>query len=129
MKTPIVKFRDKVYTIQIPNIAGYKIHFVFSNDIQESAAKRWHVDPEHVSNAAALHHGTEAGHSWLVFKEDVGVSIMVHECWHAVYAMLTWADIPIDNNELIAYTLGYVVSSGQRLQQVNDARLRRRRGK
>jgi hypothetical protein len=125
VKSGAVPFRDKVYTKIVPNIAGYKIHFVFSTNIQRSALKRWNANVSYVALAAALHHGTEDGHSWIILKENVGVAIMVHECWHAVYALLEWAGIPIDNNELVAYTIGWVVSSGQHFQQVNDARLKR----
>lgn len=118
------QFRERSYSVKIPNILGYKIHYVFSNDIQRSWLKRFDTqEPDWLHQAAGLHSGTESGHSWMFFPEDVGVSIMVHECWHAVYALMKWAGIPIDNNELIAYTLGFVVSSGQKFQQINDYRL------
>ena len=113
-------FREKVFTIRIPNIAGYRIHFIFSNDIVKSASKRYDTDEKHLAGASAFHHGTEGGHSWLFFKEDAGCSVTVHECWHAVYAMLKWAGIEIDNNELIAYTMGYVVAMAQLSQTKND---------
>lgn len=121
-------FREHVYAITIPNISGYRIHFVFSNDIHKSWLKRFNTkDREYLDQAAALHSATDGGHSWLFFKENVGVSSFVHECWHAVYALLKWAGIAIDNNELIAYTLGYVVSRGQTFQTLNDAKLKARK--
>lgn len=124
---PAPPFREHVYAIELGNLGHYKIHFVFSNDILQSYLKRFEPlrGREYLETAAAMHQGTERGHSWLFFKESVGVSVMVHESWHAVYTMLSWAGIPIENNELIAYSLGYIVSSGQKFQTRNDARIRR----
>jgi hypothetical protein len=117
------KFVEHAYVIKIPTIGGYKIHFIFSNSVQKSWLKRFNTDAKGVAmleDAGGTHTQSGGGHSFIILPWNVGVASMVHECWHAVYALLNWAGIPLDNNELIAYMIGWIVSSGQQAQVKND---------
>lgn len=132
MKPDSKPFVEHAYVFAIPNVGGYKIHFVFTTSVQKSWLKRFTTDAsgiEMLQEAGGLHTTSGGGHSFIILPADVEVMPMVHECWHAVYALLKWAGIPLDNNELIAYTLGWVVSSGQKAQIRNDEKLKVRRGK
>lgn len=117
---------EKDYRIKINNL-GYTVHIIFSNDIKASWLKRFNTDEtgrEMLDDAGGLHTVSGGGHSFVILPKDVGVASMCHECWHAVYAMFKWAGIPLDNNELVAYTLGYVISEAQAAQTKNDRRLK-----
>ena len=114
-------------SVKINNL-GYTVHFVFTNNIQKAWLSRFNTDATGIGmlhEAAGIHSVSTGGHSYIILPWDVGVQHMVHECWHAVYAMLQWAGIPLDNNELVAYTLGFIISEGQTAQIRNDIKLGR----
>lgn len=115
------------YSVEVNNF-GYSIHFVFTDSPQRSWLKRFNTDESGMAmlkDAAGTHTIQAGGHSFIILPWDCGVKDMVHECWHAVYALLKWAGIPLDNNELIAYTLGFIISEGQTFQIRNDKKLGR----
>lgn len=114
-------------SIKVNNL-GYVIHFIFTNNIQKAWLSRFNTDTKGakmLADAAGLHTAKDS-HSYVILPWDVGVKDMVHECWHAVHAMLDWAGIPLDNNELVAYTLGFVISEAQSAQIKNDVKLGRK---
>ena len=55
----------------------------------------------------ATHFSSESG-SILAFHPFPSPDTVAHECWHAVYRMLSNADADLDN-ETVAYFLGYLV--------------------
>ena len=54
------------------------------------------------------------GTIFLVYNTDAGT--IAHECWHCVKRMFEYVGAHLDN-ELVAYTLGYLVNEVNKLKQ------------
>jgi hypothetical protein len=104
------RHKDYEKVIKFPIFSHYKVHIIFSDDIRKSKKVRYGSD-EFADGASAVHCHDSDGHSHCIY--DIGKSCtgtIAHESWHAVWAMLKWAGVEIEN-EVVAYHLGYIVQA------------------
>ena|ERR1035437_5667 len=87
---------------------NYNIEIVVTKDVVESRKRRDFIygeyDGEH---AAAMHACNGLGAACIIFSEKHrGITDVAHECYHAVQAMMKWAEI--HDSEAEAYHMGYL---------------------
>jgi hypothetical protein len=102
------KFGDYEKIITLPVFSKYRVHIVFTDDVQKSAKERYGSSRK-LDNCDGAHHYDDLGHSHLFYKPDLCINTLVHEAFHAVYALLyDWAGMDKLDEEVIAYHLGYI---------------------
>lgn len=110
---------DKTKTWLFP-VFGYEIKVVSSNDIMKAMQKFKHTKnidvEEHDSSAALSVHVSKEPLTYIFVPHRITLEMMVHEAFHAVRRMLKYHSINTDDNEIVAYHLGYLV------QQISDWR-------
>lgn len=88
----------------------YTVHVVVTNDVIKSGRKRDQTLAED-AEAEALHIYRKAEcASYLVFNRNPDLGTVAHECYHCVYRLMRWVGADMDNNEIFAYHLGYLVN-------------------
>lgn len=97
--------------------SNFKVHIIFTDDLVESRIARYETA------GVAGEFGTEAlftrgagGYGHLFFKHDACARVIAHECWHAIWWMMTWAGVKDWDNETLAYHLGYLVGRASEFQ-------------
>lgn len=107
-----MKIKEKNSIIYFP-MYGYKINVVITSDILYSRNKR-HVEIGEIfkdkHSPLGLHsYHPEYGVSFLFLNPDTGIGTVAHECNHAVYRMFRWIGAEDVDEEIVSYTLGYIV--------------------
>lgn len=107
-----MKAKEKTHTIYFP-MYGYKINIVITSDILYSRNKRQDEIGEPFNNKhqpLGLHsYHNEYGISFIFLNPNSGAGTTAHECNHAVYRMFRWIGAVDVDEEIISYTLGYIV--------------------
>lgn len=100
-----------------PVFSGYKITVVSSNDIKKAIGKFKHTKNVDVENTEACHIAVENEPlSYIFVPHRITLSQMVHESYHAIRRLMRYHGVNLDDNEVVAYHLGYLV------QQISDWR-------
>jgi hypothetical protein len=91
-------------------VFDYEIHFIETDNFKLAA--------QHLKlNACQSLNENTLGVTWnahdkmksyIFLKKDPGLHILVHECWHAIYQMLTCRGVELED-ELVAYHLDHLV--------------------
>lgn len=112
--------KDRVKSWHFPVFNNYEIKVVSSNDVKRAVKKFEHtrsVSDEDVEDTLALHFWVkDEDISYVFIPHKVKISAVVHECYHAIRRMLNVFGVDVDDNEIVAYHLGYLV------QQISDWR-------
>lgn len=92
-------------------VFDYTVHFVetdnFDLAIQQLKLKSHAVGE---LTEAATWNGSEGCESYIfVHKTHQPISTIVHECWHAVFRMLSFRGLNMMDEENVAYHLDYLV--------------------
>ena len=121
------KYGDYQIAVRFPVFSGYKMFVVFSEDLCASRMARYG------SAGAAGESDTGAfvslcGEGCHIFlKPWTSAGVVAHEAWHAVRALLVWAEARDFDNEVVAYHLGYLVNQITNFQNVVKSLNKKRR--
>lgn len=105
-KTQMKNERTSMVIFTVLN--NYSIELVVTKDVVAARKRRDDIYGEDDSeNAAAMHSCDGLGAACLIFSEEHrNITIVAHECYHAIRAMMKWAGIY--DNEAEAYHMGYL---------------------
>jgi len=111
------KHGDFEETVKFLCWSDFKIHIIFSNDLAKSRIARYDTAGVAAdSSTEALFTRGAGGYGHLFFKHDACARVIAHECWHAIWWMMTWAGVKDWDNETLAYHLGYLVGRASEFQ-------------
>lgn len=106
MKT--TRFGDYERIVRFEVWSDYDVRIVFTHDIGQSRKARF-GDEGAAESAQALHTSAEGGTSFLFFLiGNAPPRVIVHECWHAIFALYEWAGVKQFDNEVTAYHIGWL---------------------
>lgn len=109
------------------DVYGYRVNFVFTNNLQMARDRYDKVIGKHVEHvgAGAFHSARDwkdDAESFLFFKEDADAEQIAHESYHVIARMFRWCGIIEDTEmtcgETVAYHLGHLVGQLTRAQKV-----------
>lgn len=97
--------------------SAFKAHIVFTDDLAASRITRYETaGVAGDSSTEALFTRGAGGYGHLFFRPDACARVIAHECWHAIWWMMTWAGVEDWDNETLAYHLGYLVGKVSEFQ-------------
>jgi hypothetical protein len=104
------RYGDYELRIKFPVFSNYTMFVVFSNDLCASRMARYGSAGAggESDTGAFVSLCSEGCHIFL--KPYASAGIVTHEAWHAVRALLVWAEARDFDNEVVAYHLGYLVN-------------------
>lgn len=120
------------------DVYGYRVTFVFTNDLQRARNEYDAVIGKHVEHvgAGAFHSAVDwdnDSQSYLFFKENADAEQIAHEAYHVIARMFRWAgiieSIETTCGEVFAYHLGHLVGNITRAQKKLVKQSRRKHGK
>jgi hypothetical protein len=85
------------------------VKVLITNDVFGSINKRDNTYTSRDAEAMCMHASGGNTCSMLILADNVSPGVIAHECWHAIYRMLTGLDVHLEN-ETVAYHLGYLVN-------------------
>lgn len=104
------------------DVFGYRVTFVFSNDLQRARdeydsiiGRGWDA-----TGAAAFHSAVDAARdnrSFMFFKEKASAEQVAHESAHVIIRMFKWAGVVEIDSEVFAYHVGHLVGNIASFQQ------------
>jgi hypothetical protein len=107
-----MKPKEKINTIRFP-MYGYEIIVVITSDILHSRNKRQDEIGGPLKDnrqPLGLHsYNPEYSTSFIFLNPNTTIGTIVHEANHAVYRMFRWIGAVDVDEEIISYTLGYIV--------------------
>lgn len=109
--------KDRTKSFKFPVFCDYEIKVVSTNDF-EKTFKRFKLpfDEDDKTAGALTIHCQDEAISYIFIPYKVSLDLMVHEAYHAIRHMLLKHSVKIDDNEVVAYHLGYLV------QKISDWR-------
>lgn len=112
-----MRVKEKTNTIYFP-MFNYKVEIIITPDILHSRRKRNEEIGEPFkdeTSPAGLHsYNPDRNTSFIFLNLDTSMGTLTHECNHAIYRMFRWIGAQDVDEEIMSYTLGYLV------QQVCD---------
>jgi len=95
-----------------------KVKVIFSHDMIRSAMRYGYTKAEAKSLHAFCILDTPPGRPIIVLRLDATLADIVHECGHAAFSLLQYADIPVtyEDNEMYCYVLDFIFDRIYRLQ-------------
>jgi len=112
-----MRVKEKTNTVYFPMYI-YKVEIIITADILHSRNKR----NEEIggpfkdeTSPAGLHsYNPDCSGAFIFLNPDTSMGTLAHECNHAIYRMFRWIEAQDVDEEIMSYTLGYLV------QQVHD---------
>lgn len=105
-----MKEREKI--IEFPQY-GYKISFIETNNIIISRKNRDHILGEFKEDSNnKFINGLSSDieyFSFIFLNRNPDINTLVHECYHSICKMFRWINAKDVDEEIFAYTLGYLV--------------------
>ena len=112
--------KDRVKSWHFPVFHNYEIKVVSSSNIKKAVKKFEHtknISAEDLEDSHALHFWVkDEDMSYIFLPHKTTISATVHEAYHAIRRMLNVFGVDVDDNEIVAYHLGYMV------QEISDWR-------
>src|SRR5581483_9327451 len=104
------------------DVFGYRVTFVFTNDLQRARDEYDEVIGRHfdATGAGAFHTAVDEAmdnRSFIFFKENAQAEQIAHEASHVIFRMLKWAGVVENDSEVFAYHLGHLVGNISRAQE------------
>lgn len=103
------KVKERITHVRFPVFSNYTVEVIVSDNPAESRANRSEKYGVYEKPFHALHTSTGCGDSCMFFPKDADIGAVAHECYHAVSAIASWANV--DDPEFMAYHLGYLVKA------------------
>ena len=101
--------------VSFPVFGGYVVYFVETNDFDLAIQHLKLKSHGPCEGAEAMTWvAKDGGYSYILVKPKSPIHHIVHECWHAIYHMLTFRNVSLDDEENIAYHLDYLVSKAMK---------------
>jgi hypothetical protein len=101
-----MRHRTHRHVIKFPIFRGYEVRVSFASDLKAEAA-RLNTD-EMVAAETAFTLFDASGFCHIVLPHNPDSETIAHECFHAVWALMTWAGATLED-EVVAYHLGHIV--------------------
>ena len=121
------KHGDYEIKVRFPVFSGYTMFIIFSENLCASRMGRYGSagaagDSDTGAFVALCSEGCH-----IFLKPYTSAGVVAHEAWHAVRALLVWAEARDFDNEVVAYHLGYLVNQITNFQNVVKSLSKKRR--
>ena len=101
------KYGDYATWIKFEVFSNYPVRLILTDNLAKSATDREVPTPDVDADAFCFH--TNKGQSYIFLPHDAPEGTVAHEAWHIVHMVLDYVGAK-DENEVVAYHLGYLVN-------------------
>lgn len=99
------------------DVYGYRVHIVFTNDLQASRNKiNTLIGGKCDVDGAAAIHASNGNVSHIFFKWDATPEQIAHESWHCIRRLMEYIGATLEN-EIVAYHIGHLVGAIHNLRK------------